>query len=263
MRTSLIIRSLSRQLAFSLAIAERDLRGLYHGSLLGIGWLFLRPLIHAAGYVLIIIYVLRVKPGGDASPIDYTLHVLAGLTAWQPLQRCLEEAPSLIRERMEVLRQVVYPIETLPISSVLISLIPASMTFLVYSVVSLLQAKLPWSVILLPLPIALLIVVMIGASWIFMVVGTVMRDLREVVAVIMGVLVFLSPVVLTPEMTGDGLWGLILINPLAHVVLCFRDVLQGSFHPASWIIFAAIAAGFFLGGAWLLARVKLMLYELM
>lgn len=263
MQTVALMRSFVRQLKFSLAITERDLRSLYKGSVLGMGWLFLRPLIHTAGYVLIIMFVLRVRPGGDAGPFDYTLHILAGMTAWQPLQRSLEEAPSLVRERMEVLRQIVYPIETLPVSSVLISLIPAGMTFLVYATLAAWQAKLPWSVLLLPLPAALMIVMMIGAAWIFMVAGMVIRDLREVVAVIMGILVFLSPVLLTPEITGEALWRIILFNPLAHIVLCFRDVLQGGFHPMSWFIFTALAVGLFLSGAFLLARVKLMLYELM
>lgn len=262
MLTFALMRSFARQLKFSLAITERDLRSLYKGSVLGLSWLFLRPLIYTVGYVLIIMFVLRVRPAGGAGALDYTLHILAGMIAWQPLQRSLEEAPSLVRERMEMLRQIVYPIETLPVSSITISLIPAGVTFLIYAALAALQTQLTWSVLLLPIPVLLLTVLLTGAAWIFMVGGVVVRDLREVVAVIMGILVFLSPVLLTPEMTGETLWNIILLNPLAHVVLCFRDVLQGTFHPVSWIVFVGLTGVIFLSGAFILARVKLMIYEL-
>jgi lipopolysaccharide transport system permease protein len=257
-----LIASLPKSLPFAIAIAGRDLKGLHRGSVLGVSWLVLRPFAQTAVYVLIVGFIFGQALGPDRSAAQYALYVLSGLVAWQAVQRAFEEAPSLIRERMEVLRQIIYPIETLPVSSVLTSLVSPAVSLATYAIFAAWLGKLSWTAILLPLPVLLLLVMLVGASWLLMVGGVVMRDLREIVALLLSVLVYASPVVLSESLVGPKIWSYVLLNPLSHVVICFRDVLGGGFHAASWIVFGVMALGSFFLGAWLIARVKLMVYEL-
>lgn len=254
-------RSLVANWAFARAMAARDLKGLNKGAILGIAWIVVRPLVQVAAYVVIVTYVFGARLGPDAGPLDYALYVLPGLVAWQAMQRTLEEAPSLIRDRMEVLKQVVYPVETLPVTAMFSSLLGPAVALALYLVVALSQGKLPWSAVLLPLPLALLVVMMLGASYLFMVVGVLLKDLREIVGVLLGLLIYFSPVLLSEAMVGERLWSLIMLNPLSHVVVCFRDVLRGGFHPASWAVFAATSAIVFGLGAMLIHRAKLTINE--
>jgi lipopolysaccharide transport system permease protein len=256
-----VSRSLIANWPFARAMAARDLKGLSKGAVLGYAWLILRPLIQVAAYVIIVTYVFGARLAPGAGPFDYALHVLSGLVAWQAIQRALEEAPSLIRDRMEVLKQVIYPVETLPVTAMLSSGLGPAIGLAVYLVIALAAGQLPWTAVLLPVPIALLVLLMLGLSYIFMIVGVLLKDLREIVSVFFSLMIYFSPVLASREMVGERIWSLMLLNPLAHVVICFRDVLRAEFHETSWAIFIAMTAIAFAIGAALINRTKLTINE--
>lgn len=254
-------RSLIHKWPFTLAMANRELKGLNKGALLGMGWLVLRPFVQVAAYVTIVTFVFGARLAPDAGPFDYALYVLAGLFGWHMLQRGLEDSTSLIRDRMEMLKQVAYPIETLPVTAFLISAIGPAILLGVYIVLAGVSGRLPASVLLLPVPLALLFAMLLGLSWLFMVIGVLLKDLREVISVLMALLIYMSPVLLSEAMVPASIWRLVLLNPLSHVVLAFRDVLQGGFHPASWAIFIALSVGALLVGALVVTRAKVRINE--
>ena len=88
-----------------------------------------------------------------------------------------------------------------------------------------------------------------------------LKDLREVVTIILGLLVYVSPVLLSEAMVGEKLWAVVMLNPLSHVIVCFRDVFQGEFHAASWALFVAMAGLAVVTGAWVIGRTKTLINE--
>jgi lipopolysaccharide transport system permease protein len=229
--------SLVEKWPFARAMAAREMRSSTKGSVFGLGWIVIRPFIQVAVYVVIVTYVFGARLSPTAGPYDYALFILSGLFGWQILQRGLEESTSLIRDRMEILKQVVYPIETLPITTFLASAIGPSIVLLVYLALGLLGGRLSFTVVLLPIPLMLLLLLVLGLSWIFMVAGVILKDLRDIISVLLGFTIYLSPVLITPTMVSSRLWEFILLNPLSHVIIAFRDVFEGTFHPISWAIF--------------------------
>jgi lipopolysaccharide transport system permease protein len=133
--------------------------------------------------------------------------------------------------------EVVYPIETLPVTTFLASAIGPGIVLLVYLVLATIGGKLSWTVLLLPVPLTLLLLLILGLSWIFMVVGVILKDLREIISVLLGLTIYLSPVLLSPTMVSPRIWDLILLNPMSHVIIAFRDVFDRTFHPISWAVF--------------------------
>jgi lipopolysaccharide transport system permease protein len=262
-RTALgrVARSLFRNLEFALAMAERDLKGKNRGALLGVAWAVLRPFIQTACYVAIVSFIFSARISPESGPYDYALYVLSGLIGWQILQRALEDSTSIVRERMDLLKQVIYPIETLPVTAMASSLIGPAVAIVVYLIVAAIAGSLTWMILLLPVAIALLLILVIGCAWILMLVGTIVRDIRDVVGLVMSLGVYFSPVLLSPQMVGERLWWYVLLNPLAHPVIVIRDVLQGSFHPYSWIILAVSAFAVAALGAWLVDKTKLLINE--
>ena len=243
------------------AMAVRELKGSKRGTILGLAWLVLRPFINAGVYVVIVSFVFRAQLAPDAGPFDYALYILAGLFVWQILQQGLEEATSLIRQRADIVKEVVYPIETLPITAFFVNAVGPVTVLGVYLVISAIAGRLGWSVLLLPLPLTLLLAMLLGMSWVLMVLGVVLRDLREVVAIVLSLMVYLSPVLLSQSMVPPQLWTIIMLNPLAHPIIAFRDVLEGGFHPQSWAIFVALALGSLAAGGWLITRAKVAINE--
>jgi lipopolysaccharide transport system permease protein len=256
-----LLGSIVRNRELTVEMAKRDLKGAGKGAILGHAWLVVNPLLQAGAFVVIVSYVFRVRLGGSAGPLDYALHVLSGMVPWHIMTRSLQESTSLIRDRMELVKQVIYPIETLPLTSILVNSLAALVTLALFLALGALAGKLQPSVLLLPVPLALLVVLLLGASWILSIAGVLLKDLREIVSIILGLLVFVSPVVLREDMVGERLWSAVMLNPLAHVVVCFRDVFQGEFHALSWTVFVAAAALAFCCGAWVIRRTKTLINE--
>ena len=191
----------NRELIWEMAL--RDLKGLNKGSFLGYSWLVISPMIQVAAYVIIVSFVFRARLNGSAGPLDYALYVLSGMIPWQIVTRSIQESPSLIRERMDIVKQVIYPIETLPLNSLLTSSFGSFVSFFLFLVLSAIEGKLHWSYFLLPFPSFLLLFFVVGLSWIFSIAGVIFKDLREIVGVTLGLLVYLSPVVLSESMVGE------------------------------------------------------------
>ena len=229
--------SLIEKWPFSRAMAAREMKGSTKGAVFGLGWIVVRPFIQVAVYVVIVTYVFGARLKATSGPYDYALFVLSGLFGWQILQRGLEESTSLIRDRMEILKQVVYPIETLPVTTFLASAIGPGIVLLVYLILATFGGRLSWTVLLLPVPLTLLLLLILGLSWIFMVFGVILKDLREIISVLLGLTIYLSPVLLSPTMVSPRIWNLVLLDPMSHVIIAFRDVFDGTFHPISWAVF--------------------------
>lgn len=248
-------RELVREMAF------RELKSLNKGAFLGTVWLVLGPLIQVAAYVVIVSLIFGKRLGDGAGTFDYAIYVLSGMVPWQILTRSLQEAPSQIRMRMELVKQVIYPIETLPMTSLLVSSFGALVSFTVFVAVSVYAGKATWGYLLVPVPFALLAAFILGFSWLFSIAGVFVKDLREVVAVLLGLLVYVSPVLASESLVGPKVWKLIELNPLSHVVICFRDAYYLDFHPWSWAIFAGMTLVVFLLGERVILRTKTLINE--
>jgi lipopolysaccharide transport system permease protein len=250
-----------RQRELVLAMAQRDLKGFGRGAVLGSLWLVISPLLQVAAYVGLVGFVFGRSSDPNGDRWDYVLYVLSGMAVWQVCARTLQEATTLIRDRMELVKQVIYPIETLPVTTLLVSGVGGAVTLCIFVVVAAATGRLGAHILLLPVPLLLLAALLVGASWFLAVAGVLLKDLRDIVGLVLGLMVLASPVVLSPTMVSELVWGFVMLNPLAHVVVAFRDVLQGGFHPVSWIVFAVLALGSLLLGALVISRMKLLINE--
>ncbi len=249
----------NKELIWEMAL--RDLKGGSKGSILGILWVAINPLIQVTAYVIIVSLIFKAKLSSDSGPFEYVLYVLSGMIPWQIMTRSISEAPMIIRSNSELVKQVIYPIETLPLTNLLVGSFGGAVTFIVFLVLFAMAGKLEWTLVFLPLHLFFLLIFLLGVSWIFSIAGVIFKDLREIVSVMMMLLVYFSPVIISGSMVGGKMWSLILLNPLSHIIISFRDLLWGSFHPWSWLIFLIMSMGIFILGHILITKAKRMINE--
>ena len=257
----LLYDSLIRHRELVWQMSWREIKGATQGAVLGWLWILLRPLILTAAYVVVVSLIFRARLPGGGGSLDYAVYVLSGMVPWQILTKTLETAPSLIRERMELVKQVIYPIETLPMTGLIAGSIGSLVTLLVYVLLSLGTGQVVWTWVLLPLPVILLVGFVLGTSWVFMIAGVLLKDLREIVAVTLNLLVYLSPVVVSESMVGPRTWKWLQWNPLTHFVVCFRDVFHAEFHGTSWMISAGLTLLMLALGSWTIKKTKTLINE--
>src|SRR5918999_5326988 len=159
-------------------MVRRELRQKYKGSLLGVLWYFVNPLVLMGAYALVFSVLLKV-----VSIPDYPLFLLAGLIVWVFFaQSLLAAAPSLVRNG-PLVRKVRFPREAVPASVVVVQL----GTFLVMLALLLpimlaVRGTLEPELLLLPPVVALLFALVLGVSLAVSALHAHFRDVEPVLA---------------------------------------------------------------------------------
>src|SRR5579871_965218 len=88
-------------------------------------WIYLNPLIVVGTYLLIFGFVIggRIQNAGEF-PGDYPGYVLTGLVPWLIIQAALTRGPAALIANSSLVKQIVFPIELLPIATAAAATIP-------------------------------------------------------------------------------------------------------------------------------------------
>jgi len=225
-------------------LVRRDLKDRFAGQMLGTLWAIGHPLLLMLIYVLVFAYVFPARGLGiDGQPVNLSVYILAGLIPWLCFQEVLVRSPSVITGNASLVKQIVFPIEVLPIKIVLAAL-PAQLVATAFLVVFAAANGSPKaSFLLFPAALALQVVCMIGVAFLLAGVGAYVRDIREVITVFCAANLFLQPILYAPGQLPPALGRLLWLNPFSHVVWVYQDVFffGGFDHPWSWVALAVAA----------------------
>lgn len=209
-------------------MTKRDLIGRYRGSLLGIAWSLLHPLIMLGVYTVVFsgIFKSRWQVGATEGTTDFAVVLFAGLLIHGLFAECVNRAPALILANPNFVKKVVFPLELLPWVSMGSALFHAGASLLVLFV-GLAAGSLGMTPTILLFPIVVLpfILFTMGVSWFLAATGVYLRDLGHVVGIATTVVMFLSPVFYASSALPERYRWLLQLNPLTFIIEQSRDVL--------------------------------------
>ncbi|MGV8123583.1 MAG: ABC transporter permease [Candidatus Xenobiia bacterium LiM19] len=257
-----IVLLFTRHRQLTLEMAKREITDRYLGQIFGAFWALAHPLVFILVYVFIFAFVFKVKVGGTLDlPLDYTVYLLSGLIPWLCIQEAMSKSTAVIVTNANLVKQVVFPIEILPVKGVISSVFTQCIFLTLLTVYVLITYhRLPWTYVLLPLIILVEAMGAIGISYILSSVSVYFRDLKDFVTVFVVVGVYLIPAFYLPESVPAAFRPLLYANPFSHLIWCFQDVLYfGRFeHPWAWGIFFALSLSTFYFGYRIFRKLKLM-----
>ena len=217
------LRVILRHRSLAYELAQRELRSQYAGQIIGAWWAATHPLFLMVLYVAVFAFVFKVKLDPILNvPRDYTCYLLAGLVPWLCVQQCIARAPSVLISQASLVKQVVFPLEVLPVSAVATNLVflAVGLIVLVLYVVST-QGGLPWTYILLPILITLQISLMLGLSYALAAIGVFLRDVKDLVQIFSTAGVYLMPIFFLPQWVPDPLRPFMYLNPFSYMGWCY------------------------------------------
>jgi len=217
-------------------MTKREVVGRYRGSILGVVWSFLNPIFMLAIYVFVFSFVLKARWGaGEAGSMEFALFLFAGLIIYSIFSECVSKAPLLVVGNPNYVKKVIFPLEILPIVSMVSVLIHGSLSFLVLFVAQLIiQNGMHWTVVFLPIILMPLVIFTLGASWFLASIGVYVRDVPQFVGLITTVLMFVSPVFYPATALPEEIRPLLFLNPLTFIIEQTRDVVLIGNTPA-WV----------------------------
>lgn len=224
-------------------LTRRDVVLKYRGSILGIGWSFLYPLLLLATFSFVFGGLLNTRWGNAGGGIQLTLFIYCGLLVFTPFAEVAAAAPRLLLSYQNYVKKIVFPTEILPLVTVLSATLHGVVNLALLVSVAVVTGHASSTLLLAPLALLPAWLFMLGLAWFLAAAGAFVRDLAHVMPVLTQVLMFLMPVFYPLEAAPPSLRGLHVVNPLAAAMEDLRrTVLQGQ--PPRWDIwFAMLAVG--------------------
>jgi lipopolysaccharide transport system permease protein len=145
--------------------------------------------------------------------------------------------PTICVHNAALVKQTIFPIESLPAKGVIASLCTQMVGFAILITYVLISfKKLPWTYTLLPFMLILQVGIMLGIAFFLSAFGVFIKDTKDFVQLLATAGVYLLPIFYLPDMVPSLFKPLLYINPFSHVIWCYQDLLYyGRFeHPWSW-----------------------------
>lgn len=213
---------------------RRDLKSRFKGTALGWAWSFIAPLATILIYSVVFSVIIRIQPPpfGDGDPGNYAVWLITGLVTWQFINQFFTRGMLTLLGNGALLRKVYFP-----------SFVPVIATGFSVGIQSLIELGLvltvlvaflnvSWTWLLLPLWAVVVWCFAGGVAYVLAVANVHWRDLSQIMAVVLQMLFFLSPVIypldLVPEQVGPlPARTLVEINPVAQFIVTGRQLMYG------------------------------------
>lgn len=225
---------------------KREILSRYKGSYLGILWSFVTPIMMLVVYTFVFSVVFNARWGGDTetSKVEFALLLFAGLIIFNIFSEVISRSPSLITSNVNYVKKVVFPLEILPIVSLGSALFHALISLIILVLgIFLTMGVFNWTVILFPLILLPLCLFILGISWFLASLGVYVRDVGQIISVMIPALMFLSPIFYPISSIPEDLQFLYWFNPISYFVEDTRRVIiWGEMPHWEWL-----AYGFLIG----------------
>lgn len=225
MSTSLL--SLWTHHALIQRLAWRDVLSRYKGSAGGLLWALITPILLLSVYTAVFSGIFQARWGQSGGPIEYAMQLFVGLTVHGLAAECLNRSPVLMINNVSYVKRVVFPLQILPIVSLLSALFHFAISLLVLlAFIGIVKHALPIvGLLYLPLIVLPYVVLLAGLSYLLAGLGVYLRDIGQVMGLVTTILLFLSPVFYPASMLPPRLQTVFMLNPLTLIIEQSRAVL--------------------------------------
>jgi lipopolysaccharide transport system permease protein len=218
------MRNLIERRSLLYQMVRRDFERRYVGSMGGWLWGLAQPMVLLLSWTFVFHKCLKmgVPPGHGTT--NYTIFLFTGYLPWMLFQETVTRSSTSLLEQSSLITKTVFPSEIIPVSVFLSSLVNHALTFLIALVaVIFFDGGISEFALLLPLYVVLLGLFSIGISWMVAAFQVYLRDTAQVVAVMLSLWFWITPIFIDVEQIPEKFRWLPALNPLSFLVRAYRD----------------------------------------
>lgn len=239
-------------------MALQEIKNRYVGTLGGIFWSLINPLLIILVYWFVFSLGLKVQPIGN---VPFIVYFCAGLIPWMTFSDTLMTNTNTLSQNSYLVKKMVFPTEILPIVNLAANLITHCILLIILSIILAFSGIL-FSIFNLQFLyyLAALCIFCIGLSWLLSSINVFFRDTAVILGVITNIWFWLTPIVWIIEMMPSDYRSFIRLNPMFYIVDGYRR--SFIYHIPFWenyglgIYFWSISFIFFIIGGMVFRKLK-------
>ncbi len=213
-------------------LIKRNWARRYKGTIIGILWLFLRPILLLTAFVFIrgIIFSSRVAGGqieGLSDNLNVAVFLFCGLIFFFFSSEIIQQAPSLILGRRGYVKRLVFPLETFAFVAIGAAVLQFAVTY-VFLALALLYGGVDflWSSLMIFVLFVPLVFLWCGILWLMSSLAVYIRDLTQVAFLLSMLMLFLGPIFYHLDEVPAEYRNYMYINPLTFPITQMRRLVM-------------------------------------
>lgn len=221
---------------------KRDISSKYSGSLLGLYWSVLNPLITLMVYFIVFGFFLKARLPGNDSVWDFALYFSAGFLPWVAFSESVMRASRSIVDNKNYIKKVPFPSEVFPVFTILSELVNLLIGISIYIVLYFILKGFP-SIYLIFLPIGIFLQLMftLSLSLIFSSATVYFRDIPQILGSLFMIWFWGTPILYAINVIPESIRWVMYLNPTYYMVEIYRSMMFYGTFPDPDIILPFIA----------------------
>lgn len=211
---------------FIFSSIKTELRSKFIRSRLGGIWMILNPLAQVLIFAFVLSAVLSAKLPGIDNQYAYAIYLMAGTLGWSLFAEIVNRCLTLFIDNGNILKKLVFPKIALPLIVTGSALVNNALLFVSILVIFGILGHYPGTALIwLPMLMLITIALAIGLGLGLGVLNVFMRDIGQVIPVIMQFLYWFTPVVYMVNIIPEQYRGWLVLNPMIPIITGYQDVL--------------------------------------
>ena len=242
-----------------VSMAKREVATQYVGSLLGFIWTFINPLVLIFVFWVVFSVGFKVKPTNN---VPFVVWLTAGMAAWFIFAEIVNGSAGALVSNAHLIKKTLFQSQILPVVKIASCLVTHSVFLLVLIGLIVFQ-KMPFSFYYLQFLYYLLgmCVFALGFGWTVSALNVLVRDVGQIVAVIIQVGFWATPILWDISIMPPKIQMIFKLNPMFYIVQGYREsfIYFSPFwrHPYQTLYFWVVAIIVLVMGALIFKKLKL------
>lgn len=253
------LKTLVKNRKLILQLGKNDFKNRFAGTALGVVWGFISPFVFMATYVIVFQFILKTKSAGD---LPFVVWYIPGIAMWMFINDSINSATNSIRSYSYLVKKIVFPVDIIPIISLVSTSIISFFLFAISIIVCSIFGYFP-NILLFIYYIVAGYALILAITRLTSAVATLVPDFGQLLNVFMQLFMWLTPIMWNISMleSHNVLYHIVKALPFSYLVNGFREVFSGgnliyADHGIYTIIFWVIVVLLFMWGNAVFKRSK-------
>lgn len=237
---------------------RQEFFGQFAASIGGFLWLFVTPIVHILVYTFVFSYVFQMRPPEGFGETQFVIFLMIGYLPWFAFADSMSKSTGLLIEQAPLITKVMFPVQIIPFVGTLVPYLTHVIGFGLLLLYLATQGYLSSAWVIIPFVYFFQFLFTLGLVAILSSLCVFLRDLQQIVALVVMIWFFLTPIIYPISMIqNETVRDLFLLNPMHSFVNIYREVIllgEVSLVNLQIIIPVSLLSYFF--GGWLFMRIK-------